>query len=67
MEIIDMTVRNELIPSDIDTFEKLWGIVMSPNFKWINKREGIINRFIECHGEQNLPIPGEVYAYHEKE
>jgi len=60
MEIIDMTVGNDFIPSDINTFEKLWDIVMSPNFKWINKREGIINRFVECLGEQNLSIPKEV-------
>jgi hypothetical protein len=60
MEIIDMTVGSEFIPTDIDTFEKLWDIVMSSNFKWINKREGIINRFIECLGEQNLSLPKEV-------
>jgi len=60
MEVIDMTVGTDFIPMDIDTFEKLWGIVMSPNFKWINKREGIINRFIECLGEQNLPLPKEL-------
>ena len=59
-EILDMTVGNEFIPSDIDTFEKLWDIVMSPNFKWINKREGIINRFVECLEEQKLFIPKEV-------
>lgn len=60
MEVLDMTVGNEFIPMDIDTFEKLWRIVMSPNFKWINKREGIINRFVECLREQNLSIPKEL-------
>jgi hypothetical protein len=60
MEILDLTVGSQFIPSDIDTFEKLWHIVMSPNFKWINKRADIINRFIECIEEQNLPLPNEV-------
>ena len=59
-EILDMTVGNQYIPSDIDTFEKLWDIVISPNFKWINKREGVIERFIECLEEQKLSIPKEV-------
>jgi hypothetical protein len=59
-EVTNLTAGEEYKPSDINTFEKLWDIVMSPNFKWINKREGIINRFIECLGEQNLSIPKEV-------
>jgi hypothetical protein len=60
IEVLDMTVGNEFIPMDIDTFEKLWKIVMSSNFKWINKREDVINRFVECLGEQNLSIPKEL-------
>jgi len=59
-EVVNLTVGEEFKPSDINTFEKLWDIVMSPNFKWINKREDIINRFIECLGEQNLSIPKEL-------
>lgn len=59
-EVTNLTVGAEYKPSDINTFEKLWGIVMSPNFKWINKREGIINRFVECLREQNLSIPKEL-------
>jgi len=59
-EVTNLTVGEHYKPSDINTFEKLWDIVMSPNFKWINKREGIINRFVECLGEQNLSIPKEV-------
>jgi hypothetical protein len=58
-EVVDITVGEEFKPNDIDTFEKLWKIVMSPNFQWINKREGIINRFIECILEQGLIIPEE--------
>ena len=63
IEIIDMTVGNDYIPSDIDTFEKLWDIVMSSNFKWINKREGIIKRFIECLDEQKLTHPTEIKEF----
>lgn len=63
MELIDMTVGNDYIPLDIDTFEKLWDIVMSPNFKWINKREGIIKRFIECLDEQKLTHPTEIKEF----
>lgn len=59
-EVTNLTVGEKYKPSDINTFEKLWDIVMSPNFKWINKREGIINRFVECLGEQSLSIPKEV-------
>lgn len=59
-EIIQMTVGGKYRIHDIDTFEKLWGIVMSPGFKWINKREDIIKRFVECLNEQKLSIPEEV-------
>jgi hypothetical protein len=60
-EVTNLTVGEEYKPSDINTFEKLWDIVMSSNFKWANKRDEIINRYIECLNEQNLTIPEEVH------
>jgi len=68
-EVTDLTVGEHYKPSDINTFEKLWDIVMSPNFKWINKREDIVKRFIECLDEQKLVHPIEIkeYVQHELE
>ncbi|HPI81675.1 MAG TPA: hypothetical protein PK122_00380 [Candidatus Paceibacterota bacterium] len=66
-EVTDLTVGEHYKPSDINTFEKLWDIVMSPNFKWINKREGIIKRFIECLDEQKLTHPTEIKEYDQNE
>jgi hypothetical protein len=66
-EVTNLTVGKEFKPSDINTFEKLWEIVISPNFKWINKREDIVKRFVECLEEQKLSIPKEVNALYGKE
>jgi hypothetical protein len=63
IELIDMTIGSDYIPSDIETFEGLWQIVMAPHFKWINKREGIIKRFIECLDEQKLTHPIEIKEF----
>ena len=62
-ETIRMTVGSQYRISDIDTFEKLWNIVLSEDFKWKNKREDIVNRFIECLGEQKLSLPKELIEW----
>ena len=62
-EVIRMTVGSQYKISDIDTFEKLWNIVLSEDFKWKNKREDIVNRFIECLDEQKLSLPKELIEW----
>ena len=59
IEVTKMTV-GDYKPEDINTFEKLWSILLSPNFKWINRREDITKRYFECLDEQGFPIPKEL-------
>lgn len=62
-EFINMTLGKDFCPSDANTFEQIWEIVSSDSFIWINKREEIINRYIECLNEQGFPIPEEIVKY----
>jgi hypothetical protein len=62
-QVVDKTVGICYTAEDIDTFEKLWNIVISSGFIWREKRTQIIKRFKECLVEQGLPEPKEVKEY----
>ena len=58
-EATELAVGEGYNPSDINTFEKLWTIVTSPGFKWIDKLDEILIRYNECLHEQGLMVPEE--------
>lgn len=47
-------------PSDIDTYEKLKGLIESDKFKFKDKREDVYEEFIERIEISGLPIPDDI-------
>lgn len=64
--VTELTVGEGYNPSDINTFEKLWAIIHTPNFKWKNKLQDILARFSECLQEQGLIFPEEAVEQYPK-
>jgi hypothetical protein len=65
-EVTELTVGEGYKPSDINTFEKLWAVIHSPNFKWKDKLQDILARFSECLQEQGLIFPSEAKEQYPK-
>ena len=59
-KVKELTVGTWYKLEDINTFEKLWEIVLSPNFIWKDKRNEIILRYKECLAEQGFEEPKEL-------
>ena len=59
-KVKELTVGTWYKLEDINTFEKLWEIILSPNFIWKDKRLEIISRYKECLAEQGFEEPKEL-------
>jgi hypothetical protein len=59
-EFLDVTLGKGYTPGQVKTFESLWNIVKSPNFKYQDSVETIKKKYIEDLKNAGLKIPNEL-------